>query len=540
MENAIGYIRISSKDQSNFSLAAQEDHVRKFAERSSFNLVALFTDNGQSAKNFDRAEWKKLEEFIKAHHRNLSVLIVPKYDRFSRNVSEALQMIEKLEDRFEIRIISVFEPIHARPDSPYFFQFRTQMLMNAQVERLVIIERTRTGLNLAMKRGYWVNNAPYGYRNYRNNRNEPTLIIDEPKAIAVRKAYEMFLQGTGFREIHLVLKHSYGFKMEGKGCVQRILSNPVYAGMVKVPSFMDEPEQIVKGIHEPIISSETWWKANELMRPKSRTNKMLSDDFPLRGSLNCHCGRHLTAAFSQGKKSRIGYYFCFSHRSANLRASVLHDQFMNILRELSLPDSHIEYLRTLTDQEMKKVLVDKEVMLDEKKKQLRAVNQKLETLQEQFLERQWSAADYSKWNNRLHGEKVLIEKEIADLARPIELTWKLYAESLYRLGDLSSLYELADLHQKQAFVSMLFDSKLYYQDGMYRTPYILEIFKPKATSLQQNRLLVIEQPAGKRSEIDGCTAYGNRTRHSSVKGMRLNRLTNAAFPFWECKDKGRV
>ncbi len=35
-----------------------------------------------------------------------------------------------------------------------------------------------------------------------------------------------------------------------------------------------------------------------------------------------------------------------------------------------------------------------------------------------------------------------------------------------------------------------------------------------------------------------CSTYGSRTRHSSVKGRRLNRLTNAPFPFWECKDKG--
>ena len=28
-----------------------------------------------------------------------------------------------------------------------------------------------------------------------------------------------------------------------------------------------------------------------------------------------------------------------------------------------------------------------------------------------------------------------------------------------------------------------------------------------------------------------CTTYGNRTRDSSVKGRRLNPLTNAAFPF---------
>lgn len=33
------------------------------------------------------------------------------------------------------------------------------------------------------------------------------------------------------------------------------------------------------------------------------------------------------------------------------------------------------------------------------------------------------------------------------------------------------------------------------------------------------------------------TMYGSRTRHSSVKGRRLNRLTNTAFPVSECKDK---
>ena len=31
------------------------------------------------------------------------------------------------------------------------------------------------------------------------------------------------------------------------------------------------------------------------------------------------------------------------------------------------------------------------------------------------------------------------------------------------------------------------------------------------------------------------TTYGNRTRDSSVKGRRLNPLTNAAFCFWIAK-----
>jgi hypothetical protein len=32
-----------------------------------------------------------------------------------------------------------------------------------------------------------------------------------------------------------------------------------------------------------------------------------------------------------------------------------------------------------------------------------------------------------------------------------------------------------------------------------------------------------------RTDVRLSTAYGNRTRDSSVKGMRLNRLTNAAL-----------
>ncbi len=33
-----------------------------------------------------------------------------------------------------------------------------------------------------------------------------------------------------------------------------------------------------------------------------------------------------------------------------------------------------------------------------------------------------------------------------------------------------------------------------------------------------------------------CTTYGIRTRDSSVKGRRLNPLTNAAFPLKDGKD----
>ena len=44
----------------------------------------------------------------------------------------------------------------------------------------------------------------------------------------------------------------------------------------------------------------------------------------------------------------------------------------------------------------------------------------------------------------------------------------------------------------------------------------------------------------KKGNRDGClcSTYGSRTRHSSVKGRRLSRLTNAAFGhFWDGKGR---
>ena len=44
-------------------------------------------------------------------------------------------------------------------------------------------------------------------------------------------------------------------------------------------------------------------------------------------------------------------------------------------------------------------------------------------------------------------------------------------------------------------------------------------------------LQILDLQAFLHFEYIPCTAYGNRTRDSSVKGMRLNPLTNAAKQF---------
>ncbi len=510
--NVIAYIRISTKDQSNFSLTAQEEHVRNYAARNGYVILALFKDNGQSAKNFDRTEWKKLEAFVREHHSKVSFLVVPKYDRFSRDVAEALQMIDLLEKRYRILIISVFEPISLRPDSPYYFQFRTQMLMNAQVERMVIIERTKMGQHQAAKQGLVINNAPYGYEHYRNEKKQPTVRIDEEKAKVVVECFNLFLQGVSYTEIQIELKRRFGYQQYKKGAVQRMLSNPVYSGLIKVPAFMDEPEHYVNGIHEPIISPATWWQVQEMMQPKPKPKSILNPDFPLRGALHCDCGKLFTAANSSGKKSKIGYYFCNVHRGANYNSSRLHEQFNSLLTELSLSEVMINYLRQLTEKEMTRAISEQVSQLSEKQKIIHELTIKQENLQEKYISNEFSREEFLKWNSRFTAEKTILERELQEISIPIEMVWQHYHDSLHKLGNMRELFHAAELHQKQSLINQVFDGQLVYSNGHFRTPYLINIFHSKAASLQEKGLLVLEQPGDKKRSFKMLYPERNQNR----------------------------
>jgi DNA invertase Pin-like site-specific DNA recombinase len=64
---AIGYVRISKKDQSNYSLDYQENSIREYCHRNQVELESVYIDDGESSYTFDRPDYQALESFIKQH-----------------------------------------------------------------------------------------------------------------------------------------------------------------------------------------------------------------------------------------------------------------------------------------------------------------------------------------------------------------------------------------------------------------------------------------------------------------------------------------
>src|SRR3546814_16043439 len=123
---AIGYIRISQKDQSNYSLEYQKKSIADYCKRNEVELVSSFVDDGESSYTFDRPDYKALEKFIRRNQKQVKYLIILDPDRFSRHLAEALQKTEQMERKFALRGLAKNEPHAIDTSDPGVFIQRTR------------------------------------------------------------------------------------------------------------------------------------------------------------------------------------------------------------------------------------------------------------------------------------------------------------------------------------------------------------------------------------------------------------------------------
>ena len=118
----------------------------------------------------------------------------------------------------------------------------------------------------------------------------------------------------------------------------------LYVGDIKVPEKYDEPEQIVKGLHKPIVSREIFNKVQYLLasrnRNTSKQNKM-RDDMYLRGHLKCvKCGGNLTGSASKSKTGKKHFYYHCNRAKGckeSFRVKDAHIELINLFRDLTPP-----------------------------------------------------------------------------------------------------------------------------------------------------------------------------------------------------------
>src|SRR3990167_8736655 len=89
------YIRVSSEEQAKegLSLEAQKNKISQYCKFKDWVLHEVYVDGGYSGSNMNRPAMKKL--IVDADNKHFDVVVVYKFDRFSRKLLDLLLTLEK-------------------------------------------------------------------------------------------------------------------------------------------------------------------------------------------------------------------------------------------------------------------------------------------------------------------------------------------------------------------------------------------------------------------------------------------------------------
>lgn len=511
------YVRISQAEQSNWSISGQQKINETYAQHHGIRIEKTFIDEGRSAKNFERPEWKRLVTDLAKNRHRVDYLIISKYDRLIRNTLEGLQQLQRLEEKWGVQVLSAMESYAINPQDPMFFKLRADLLVNAEFERRVISDRSKFGTWQAKLQGRHIGQAPWGYTNARDERNKPIIIMDKNKRDVICEIFDRYLAGDTLGSITESARQK-GFNVKSNSAIMRVLQNAVYAGMIRVPSYKGSAEKLIDGLHEGMIDKHTFYAVNEKIRRAEYHTKMsINPNLPLRGLILCEgCGSPLTGSKSKGKGGYYFYYRCLRCGGQNHSAIKSHKQLIEILDMLSLSKEIIDLIHEQIVEAFKKRMSNVAGKISRLNREVRTLTDRLDSLEDKYIRDAISQDTFDKWSDRLRRDLNGKEHELRKLESLDESILFRSKARLDRMKGLGSFYQGMDVIRKQDMFKAIFPAVATKTKSGYRTPMVNPIFSHNLHLFKGLDLLEIEGGIENVASTPICTPKGSIIEHLSL------------------------
>jgi len=234
------YVRVSTAEQSKkFSLKAQEQDLRRYADEEGLEVVRVYADQCSGMHWEGQTE---LMELIQAAERgDFGIVVVTERDRLTRDPDGA-SILKYIFAKKGVRLAVLNEP-ELRSKNPSEELIDGIISLIARYESQIRLVRVRRGMDLAVKSGKDPGKAPLGYVNTPDG-----LKIDREGSALVRHIFGEYAAG---KSIHALSKQT----SFNPSKVHYILNNPAYIGRLRWRG------GTVAGAHPPLISRELWERA---------------------------------------------------------------------------------------------------------------------------------------------------------------------------------------------------------------------------------------------------------------------------------------
>ena len=457
------YIRVSTEDQARegFSLGEQEEKLRQLCKYKGFEVFKVYKDAGISAKNMkNRPQFQQMIEDMK--NGLINYIVAYKLDRVTRSVRDLEVLISTLE-KYQCYLICDRDDVNTSTANGRFFVRMLTVLSQLEIE--IVSERTKFGLNGAIKAGHIPGKCPLGY--YRAP--DKTLKIDNTTKGIVLRIFELYLEGKSYQTIANILNQEKVLYPQVKkwidSSVNRIINNKIY--MVDYERYKndnDKETEIYMDVVPPIITRAMW---EEVQNQKETNQRAYCRNrvYIFFQKLVCPtCGHIMTCKGTGGKKSKYMYYYCDTCK-LYYNEDEIENCLIDYILDLVEYDYHVKkYFYPILaekkddeskkiDEEIKKLLQQKDRLkkaymngileMEDFSEDYKLIEEKLSTLENKRID----ALDFDK--ESYNPQHLMAQRDIE--------REKLTEHEMYK-DVLLKLWTMKNKDEKQSFISKFIDT----------------------------------------------------------------------------------
>lgn len=268
MKKGAAYVRVSSEEQARegYSIDAQIKAIKDYARKNDIFLEEqyIYKDEGISGRKAEkRPAFMEMIKVAKSKPKKFDVILVHKFDRFSRNREDSIVYKSLLKKECEINVISITE--HLDPDDKMSIILEAFLEAMAEYYSINLSEEVKKGQLEKHSQGGLQTKPSFGY-----NVEDNKLVINKEEAKIVKLIFESYaIDNISMMEIakkvnSLGIHTKRGNKFENR-TIYYILNNPVYIGKLKYTpgrkntyNFDDPNTILVDGKHSPIVDNNLW------------------------------------------------------------------------------------------------------------------------------------------------------------------------------------------------------------------------------------------------------------------------------------------
>ncbi len=237
----------------------------------------------------------------------------------------------------------------------------------SQLEIEIVSERTKFGLNGAIKSGHLPGIVPLGYK---KDAMKKTIIDETTKDVVIR-IFNMYLEGKSYQQISNTLNKEKVLapKHWRDTTIMKMIDNKIYMGDYEKGKSNTKDTLVYMNVVEPIISRAMW---NEAQYQKEKNQRSYTRDrvYIFFQKLKCpKCNRIMKCKGSGGTKKKYMYYTC-EHCKTYYREDKIEECLQRFILEL------VEY-----DMTVKKYFLP--ILADKKETKIEKLDQEIDTLQKQ-------------------------------------------------------------------------------------------------------------------------------------------------------------